>query len=159
MLRIWRKNPNSEESSENRETFSVSKFSPATGVRFQRVSQLLLPSCSFPDIRHATNIFSWYKNVISDGFPENIEKIFEIPANRLGFPQIRSVPGKDTVQVVSGRSLQLDFCCYHQSTLINHNSNLSMCGTFLKNLLPPPDICELLSIQNEAYNLNLSAVT
>jgi len=28
------------------------------------------------------------------------------------------------------------------ATLINYNSNLSICGTFLNNLLPPPDIRE-----------------
>jgi len=32
------------------------------------------------------------------------------------------------------------FCRYHWSTLINYNSILSMCGTSLKFLLPPPDI-------------------
>jgi len=48
---------------------------------------------------------------------------------------------------------------YHWSTLTNYDSNLSMCGTFLKSLLPPPDIHELLSASKEAYDLNLSAVT
>ena len=32
----------------------------------------------------------------------------------------------------------------HCWTLINNNSNLSMCGTFLKEMLPPPDNRELL---------------
>jgi len=40
-----------------------------------------------------------------------------------------------------------------------YNSNLSMCGTFLKNLLSPPDVRELISAPEEAYDLNLSAVT
>jgi len=48
---------------------------------------------------------------------------------------------------------------YHWSTLINYNSNNSMCGTFLKYLLPPPDIWRLLATQKEAYDLNVSAVT
>jgi len=40
------------------------------------------------------------KNFISDRFPGITEKIIEIPAKRLGFPQIRSVPGKDAAQCV-----------------------------------------------------------
>jgi len=60
-----------------------------------RVSQLLLPSCSFPDTRPATNTFSMYKKSIPDRFPGITEKIIAIPAKRLGFPQIRLVPGKD----------------------------------------------------------------
>ena len=48
---------------------------------------------------------------------------------------------------------------YHLSTLINYKSNLSMCGIFLKGLLPPPDIRELLSTQKGAYDLNLSTVS
>ena len=51
------------------------------------------------------------------------------------------------------------FSRYHWSTLINYNSNLSMCGTVLKILLPPLDFREFLSTQKEAYDLNLSAVT
>ena len=34
-----------------------------------------------------------------------------------------------------------------------------MCGTFLRILLSPPDIRELLSTLKEAYDLNLIAVT
>ena len=55
----------------------------------------MLPSCSFPDTRPATNTFSWHKNSISDGFQGITQKTTEIPAKRLGFPQIRLVPGKD----------------------------------------------------------------
>jgi len=44
---------------------------------------------------------------------------------------------------------------------MNYNSNLqvSMCSTFLKHLLTPLDIRELLSTQKEAYDLILSALT
>jgi len=61
-------------------------------LHLPRVSQLLLPSCSFPDTRNTTNTFSWYKKSISDGFPGITEKIIEIPAERLGFPQFRLLP-------------------------------------------------------------------
>ena len=71
-----------------------------------RVSQLLLLSCSFPDMRPATNSFSWYQNSISDGFPGITNKIIEIPAKKLVFPQICVAPGKDAAlleQRVSSR--------------------------------------------------------
>jgi len=63
-----------------------------------------------------------------------------------------------TPQAGTGDSVSR-FRRYHWSTLINYNSNLSMSGTFLKKLLPPPDILELLSTQQEVYDLNFSALT
>jgi len=45
-----------------------------------RVSLLLLPSCSFPDMRPATNSFSWYKTSIFDWFPRITGHIIGIPA-------------------------------------------------------------------------------
>ena len=48
---------------------------------------------------------------------------------------------------------------HHCSTLINYDSNLSMCGTVLKKLLPPPDNRELMPTPREAYDLDLRAVT
>jgi len=50
---------------------------------------------------------------------------------------------------------------YHCSTLINRNSNLSICDTFSKKMLPPPDNCdsELLPTPTEIYDLNVSEVT
>ena len=38
---------------------------------------------------------------------------------------------------------------YHCSTLMNYNSNLSMCGTFMMTLLPLPDIRVLLPTPKE----------
>ena len=38
------------------------------------------------------------------------------------------------------------FCRYQCPTLINCDSNFSMCATFLRRLLPPPDICVLQPI-------------
>ena len=58
-------------------------------------SQLVLPSCSFHDMRPATNSFSWYKSSISAGFPNCFRDFMEIPAKRLGFLRIALVPGKD----------------------------------------------------------------
>jgi len=55
-------------------------------------------SRSFPDTRPATNTFSWYKISIPDGFPGITEKIIAIPAEKLGFTQIRLVPGKDAAR-------------------------------------------------------------
>jgi len=46
-------------------------------------------------MRPAASIFSWDNISISDGFSGITEKIIEIPVKKLGFPQIRSVPGKD----------------------------------------------------------------
>jgi len=52
---------------------------------------------------------------------------------------------------------------HHWSTLINYNSNLSMCGTFLQSLLTPPDIRDSLStpkrptIWIECSNLRISS--
>ena len=46
-------------------------------------------------MRPAASTFSWDNISISDGFSGITEKIIEIPAKKLGFPQIRSVPGKD----------------------------------------------------------------
>ena len=40
-----------------------------THVHSPRVSQLLLPRCSFPDMRPATNSCSWYQSSISAGIP------------------------------------------------------------------------------------------
>jgi len=48
---------------------------------------------------------------------------------------------------------------YQCSTLLNCNSYLSMCGTFLEKLLPPPDNRGLLPTQKKTYDLNLSAIT
>jgi len=45
------------------------------------------------------------------------------------------------------------FRCYYCSTLINHDRNLSSCGTFLSRLLPPPDIRVFLPTQKETYIL------
>jgi len=45
-----------------------------------RVSQLLFPSCSFPDMRPATNSFSWYTKSTLDWFPR-------ITGNLIVFPQ------------------------------------------------------------------------
>jgi len=47
---------------------------------------------------------------------------------------------------------------HHWSTLINYNSNLSVRDTFLSKLLPPPNMCVLLSTSKETYDLNLSKV-
>ena len=52
-----------------------------------------------------------------------------------------------------------DFAPDHCSTLIKYNSNLSMCGTFFKKMLPLPDNRELLSTPRRTYNLNFSTVT
>jgi len=52
-----------------------------TCVHAPRDSQLLLPSCSFPDMRPAKNSFSWYKSSIFDWFPKNLQGI------SLVFPQ------------------------------------------------------------------------
>ena len=46
------------------------------------------------------------------------------------------------------------FCRHHWSTLINCNSNLSMCGIFLSRLLPPPDIRVLLPTPKETKEDN-----
>jgi len=48
---------------------------------------------------------------------------------------------------------------YRWSTLINYNSNLSMCGTFLQKSIHLPDYCGLLATPKEIHDLNLSAVT
>jgi len=74
-------------------------------------------------------------------------------------PQKYPSPGRmaETPRACTGDS-GCWFRHYQWSTLINRNSNLSMCGTFLKHLLPPLDICHLLSTQKEAYDVNLSAV-
>jgi len=45
------------------------------------------------------------------------------------------------------------------TTLLLADFAVTMCGTFLKNLLPPPDIFELLSTQIEAYELNFNEIT
>ena len=64
-----------------------------------------------------------------------------------------------TPQAGTGDSVSR-FRRYHWSTLINYNSNLSMCGTFLKKLLPPPaDNCWLRPTPKKTYDLNLSEVT
>ena len=48
-----------------------------TRLHAPRVSQLLLPSCSFPNMR--TNSISWYKSSILDWFPKNYRNIIGIP--------------------------------------------------------------------------------
>jgi len=47
------------------------------------------------------------------------------------------------------------FWRYYWATLINYHSNLSMCSTFMKILLPPPNIRELLPNQKEANILSV----
>ena len=75
-------------------------------------------------------------------------------------PKKKSSPDRMTKSPRDGTGDSIGwFFRYQWSTLIIYDSNLSMCGTFLKKLLPLPDIYELLSIQKETYHLNLSAVT
>jgi len=64
-----------------------------------------------------------------------------------------------TPQAGTGDSVSR-FRHYHCSTLINRNSNLSMCGTFWKKMLPPPDNrdSELMPTPTEIYDLNVSKV-
>ena len=50
------------------------------------------------------------------------------------------------------------FCRYRCSTRFNYDSNLSICGTLLKKLLPFPDNRELLPIPKETFDLNLNAL-
>jgi len=45
------------------------------------------------------------------------------------------------------------------STLLNYNSYLSICGTFLEKMLPPPDNRGLLPTPTKTDNVNLSAIT
>jgi len=71
---------------------------PVTCLHAPRVSQLLLPSCSFPDMRPATNSFSWYKSSIFDWFPSITGYFISIPAKRLGIREHLLVPGKDAAR-------------------------------------------------------------
>ena len=64
-------------------------------LHLPRVSQLLLPSCSFSDLHPATKLFSWYKNSNSDGFPGITDENHQNCCEKVEIPAIRFVPGKD----------------------------------------------------------------
>ena len=74
-----------------------SKYCCATVIHLHvpRVFLLLLPSCSFPDMRPTTNFFHWYQRSILDWFPRITENMIGIPAKRLGFHGNPLVPEKD----------------------------------------------------------------
>jgi len=56
------------------------------------------------------------------------------------------------------RATPWPICHYQCLALIKNDSNLSVYGTFLIRLIPPPDIRVLLSTPKEIHNLNLSKV-
>jgi len=64
-----------------------------------RVSLLLFPSCSFPDMHTAITSFSWFKSSVFDWFPRIIGIIIGILAKRLGFPENLLVLGEDERRV------------------------------------------------------------
>ena len=71
---------------------------------------------------------------------------------------LRIVEGVTTISKLQSLTLVRTIDC----TLPNKATTLLLADfavTFLKFLLPPPDISELLSSQIEAYELNLSAIT
>jgi len=74
-------------------------------------------------------------------------------------PKQNSGPGRmaQTPGAGTGDSLGR-FCRYRCSTRFNYDSNLSICGTLLKKLLPFPDNRELLPIPQETSDLNLNAL-
>jgi len=78
-----------------------------------------MPSFSFSYILPATNSCFWYRNRISDGFPGISAKIVDIPAKRLGFPQIRLLPGKDEARTKSCTKIHTA-CCQSESQ--NHTN-------------------------------------
>jgi len=107
--------------------------------------------------RYSTD--SAWKTLINAGGREaeqkrtKIKRFFGYPAPKKKLGHMAQTPWAGTGDSVGW------YRCYHCSTLINYNSNLSMCGTFLDQLLPPRDNHELLSIPKETYDLNLGAVT